>query len=228
MLSILLLGFVLGMRHATDPDHVVAVTTIVSRERSLRRAAPIGALWGLGHSVTIFVVGGALLLFGLVIPPHVGLGMELSVAVMLVLLGAVNVAAYYRRRAHGHDHSHDHEHAHTTGGRLAQLARPLVVGVVHGLAGSAAIALLVLGTIRDPLWGLAYLVIFGAGTMAGMVLITTAVAMPFAMAAQRFERLHRAIALGSGLASVAFGLFLVYRIGMVDGLFTGHVRWTPE
>lgn len=93
LLSILFLGFFLGMRHATDADHVVAVTTIVARERSLRAAAPIGAVWGLGHTVTILLVGGGIIVFGVVIPPRVGLTMELSVALMLILLGGLNLAA---------------------------------------------------------------------------------------------------------------------------------------
>jgi high-affinity nickel-transport protein len=243
LLSILLLGFFLGMRHATDPDHVVAVTTIVSRERTLRAAAPLGAIWGLGHTVTILVVGGAIILFGVVIPPRVGLSMELAVAVMLLLLGGLNVSGIVRH-AHaiaghegtGHTHAGDHEHADAALARIDRrlgrfaayrFVRPLVVGVVHGLAGSAAVALLVLGTIREPLWGIAYLVVFGVGTIAGMLLITTALAMPVAYAARRFERLHRGLGLASGVLSVVFGLFLVYQIGFVDGLFTGHPRWTP-
>src|SRR6202040_1838868 len=97
MLAIVLLGFFLGMRHATDPDHVVAVTTIVSRERTMLHAAIIGALWGLGHTVTILVVGSAIILLKLTIPPALGLTMELSVACMLILLGALNLTGLTRR-----------------------------------------------------------------------------------------------------------------------------------
>jgi high-affinity nickel-transport protein len=253
LFSILFFGFFLGMRHATDADHVVAVTTIVSRERTLRAAAPIGAIWGLGHTATILVVGGAIILFGIVIPPRVGLTMELSVALMLILLGGLNLAVFMRhtravarREAHAHGgNATPHEHVHNAGHEAAdatlarldrrlgrfgayRLVRPLIVGVVHGLAGSAAVALLVLGTIRDPLWALGYLVVFGVGTIAGMLLITTALAMPFAYAARRFGRLHRALGVVSGLLSLAFGVFLVYEIGFVHGLFTSHPQWTPE
>jgi high-affinity nickel-transport protein len=238
LLSILLLGFFLGMRHATDPDHVVAVATVVSRERTLRAAAPIGAIWGLGHTLTILLVGGAILLFGVVIPPRLGLTMELSVGLMLILLGGLNVAvvarqarAVARRGAHGHAAAD----AAMSGidrrlGRFGayRIVRPLVVGVVHGLAGSAAVALLVLGTIRDPAWAIGYLAVFGVGTIAGMLLITTALAMPFAYAARRFGRLHRGLVVASGVLSLAFGLFLVYDIGFVHGLFTSHPQWTPE
>jgi high-affinity nickel-transport protein len=239
--SILLLGFLLGMRHATDADHVVAVAAIVSRERTLRAAAPIGALWGAGHTATILVVGGAIVVFGIVVPPRLGLTMELSVAVMLILLGGLNLAVFLRRarRGDGAGGPRDlaHEAADTTVAgldrRLGALGayrflRPLLVGVVHGLAGSAAVALLVLGTIRDPVWALGYLAVFGAGTIAGMLLVTTALAMPFAFAARRFERLHRGLGVLSGVLSVSFGLFLVYEIGFVHGLFTSHPHWTPQ
>jgi high-affinity nickel-transport protein len=117
--------------------------------------------------------------------------------------------------------------------RLAHLGayravRPLVVGVVHGLAGSAAVALLVLGTIRDAGWAVAYLLVFGVGTVAGMLLITTALAMPVAYAARRFERLHRGLGLAAGVLSLAFGVFLFYQLGFVHGLFIGHPQWTPD
>ncbi|HEX4684693.1 MAG TPA: hypothetical protein VH277_18390, partial [Gemmatimonadaceae bacterium] len=156
--SILLVGFVLGMRHATDPDHVVAVTTIVSDQPSLARASAIGALWGIGHSITIFLVGGALVAFRLVIPPRLGLAMEFVVALMLIALGTLNLS-----------------------GRsfpARSTARPLAVGFVHGLAGSAFIALLVVAAVPGVALGLFYLALFGVGTVAGMALITLAIALP--------------------------------------------------
>src|SRR5271167_3648054 len=126
LLSILAVGFFLGMRHATDPDHVIAVTTIVSNQRNIMRSALIGAFWGVGHTVTIFVVGAGIILFNLVIPVRVGLSMELSVAVMLIILGLANVAGFLRsvpetsiqnhgeeKVIHSHPHSHgDHIHSH--------------------------------------------------------------------------------------------------------------------
>jgi len=262
-LSIVVLGFLLGMRHATDPDHVVAVTTIVSRERSIRAAALIGALWGVGHTLTILVVGGAIMLFGAVITPRVGLTMEFSVAVMLILLGILNLSGVlgwidgrlapgrtgtvpFDTHAHGdyvHQHAHDEDggaHGHTEEdtplGRLDRTfrrfglyhtVRPLVVGTVHGLAGSAAIALLVLATIPRSTWALAYLLVFGVGTIAGMMLITVAGSLPFTYTARRFRLVNHCLGLASGLVSVGFGVFLVYRIGLVDGLFTSAPRWTP-
>ena len=302
LLSITLLGFFLGMRHATDPDHVIAVTTIVSRERNIFHAGVIGALWGLGHTVTILLVGSVIILFKLTIPPRLGLSMELSVGFMLILLGVLNLTGVMRRAmewiairgmgrdAHSHFilgsrmvHTHEEdgetisndsfslpgwtviegelplarqdeqvepdqslrglqaEPASSSSGLQVEPApvwwkklsvfhilRPLLVGIVHGLAGSAAVALLVLTAINQPAWAVAYLLIFGLGTVAGMMLITAAIAVPFAYTMRNFGRLNRGLVMASGFLSVAFGLFLCYQIGFVDGLFTGHANWVPR
>jgi high-affinity nickel permease len=266
LLSILAVGFFLGMRHATDPDHVIAVTTIVSNQRNSMRAALIGAFWGLGHTLTIFVVGAGIILFNLVIPTRVGLSMELSVAFMLIILGLINVAGFVRsmpagsvqnhseeKVVHSHAHSHgdyvhSHPHAHQPEGHphapdhtpLAwmdrafgrigayQYLRPLVVGIVHGLAGSAAVALLVLTTIRNVHWAIAYLLIFGVGTIGGMMLITMSLASAFTMVGKGRQKFSRRLALASGLLSLGFGLFVAYQICFVNGLFTGHAQWTPR
>ncbi len=232
---VLALGFFIGMKHATDADHVVAVSTIVSRERTLRAAAPIGVLWGLGHTLTIVLVGGAIILFGFVISPRLGLGMEFSVALMLVLLGALTVRNVLRdtvsiARVHGHG-PHEHSHAIDPESRhqgRPRFLRPLLVGIVHGLAGSAAVALLVLNTIRDPMWAVAYLLIFGIGTIAGMLVVTVALAMPLVLTVRRFDRVHRALGLASGILSVVLGLLLAHEIGFVQGLFTENPTWNPH
>jgi high-affinity nickel permease len=211
-LSVLALGFLLGMRHATDADHVVAVTTIVSQQPSVARAAGIGALWGAGHTATIVLVGGAILLFRLAIPPRLGLAMEFAVAVMLVFLGLRSVrAAGSRQRA-----------------AIWSSIRPIVVGFVHGLAGSAFVAMLVLTAIQSPVVGIAYLLVFGVGTIAGMTLVTAAIAVPSAYAATRVHGAQRYVQLAAGVASVGFGLFLAHRVGVVDGLFAATPHWTPE
>jgi high-affinity nickel-transport protein len=264
ILTIIGVGFLLGIRHATDPDHVIAVTTIVARQQSVRHAGVIGVLWGLGHTITIVLVGTGIIVFNLAIPPRIALGMELAVGLMLILLGVLNLTGATRWiterftpehgagivHAHVHHHggeAHMHTHAHQPDAHLGldeqpegsfqqllarlglyQLLRPLAVGVVHGLAGSAAVALLVLTTIRDPRWAIAYLLVFGVGTIAGMMLITMILGAPFAYTGRRFAHLNRGLGLASGVISVAFGVFLTIQTGFVDGLFTSHPQWTPH
>lgn len=261
LLTIVAVGFFLGMRHATDPDHVIAVSAIVSRERSLRSAMLIGAFWGLGHTLTILGVGSAIVGFSLVIPPRLGLSMELCVGLMLILLGVLNLSGFRRFLAgeadavrlhshphrHGdyvHTHPHQHEperHPHAPaqtplarldrifgGLRPYQALRPFVIGIIHGLAGSAAIALLVLATIRNARWAIAYLLVFGIGTIAGMVLITVAIGSTVTYTQRRFQRFSHALATVSGLLSLGFGLFLAYRVGFVNGLFTTRPQWLPH
>src|SRR5579883_1142381 len=227
-LEIIAIGFVLGMRHATDPDHVIAVSTIVSRERSIAKAGWIGALWGCGHTLTIFIVGAAIILLGLVIPARIGLTMEFSVGIMLLLHFPVrSPSPASEHRAESLPLPAAAERSLRKLG-LFPTIRPLLVGIVHGLAGSAAVALGILSAIREPRWAVAYLLIFGIGTIAGMMLITAALALPFSFAGYRFGWLNRGIVASSGVISLAFGLFLAYHIGFVDGLFTNHPVWTPR
>jgi high-affinity nickel-transport protein len=256
------IGFLLGMRHATDADHVVAITTIVGRQRTLAGAGIIGALWGLGHTLTVTAVGLVIIVFGLVIPPPVGLALELLVGIMLVLLGVLTLSGGMTRLVeryappHDHPHAHDdttHTHAHdlaheledleerpVTRSRLAfsataalsrlgtfNLVRPITIGLVHGLAGSAAIALLVLASVPDAVGQLVYLGVFNFGVVVGMALITSVIGLPFVLASARFDRLHRLLVVASGVLSIALGLLLIYEIGFVDGLFTGNPTWTP-
>jgi ABC-type nickel/cobalt efflux system permease component RcnA len=231
------IGLLLGMRHSTDPDHVVAVSTIVSKQRSIRQAGLIGSIWGLGHTLTIFAVGSMIILFGVVIPPRLGLSMEFSVALMLILLGVLNLTgvmqrmtSYLTRRRKPSTAPAVETFLDRSVGRfgLYQCARPLVIGIVHGLAGSAAVALLVLSTIHSPIWATVYLLVFGAGTMLGMMCMTAAMAVPLAYAGNRFAGLSRFFTLASGVVSVCFGCFLVYQLGYLGGLFTSHPHWTPQ
>ncbi len=244
--TVVLLGLFLGMRHSTDPDHVVAVSTIVSRHKSIKHSAMIGMLWGLGHSLTIFVVGAIIIFFGVIIPPRLGLSMEFSVALMLILLGVLNLTGVMRwitERWTPAEKTPSVVSATSaeippaspslrtrTFSRLGlyQTLRPFVIGLVHGLAGSAAVALLVLSTIRSPAWATAYLLVFGAGTMVGMMIMTTAIAMPLAYTGKKFVNANRYMTTTSGILSMAFGLFLVYHIGLVDGLFTAQPHWIPQ
>ncbi len=213
--SAAVLGFMLGLRHATDADHVVAVTAIVARERSLRRAAWIGVLWGIGHSITVFTVGGVIIAFRLVIPPRLGLLLEFGVALMLIFLGFSNL----RGGAPAHEHGHTHEFDHR---------KPLLIGTVHGLAGSAAVAILVLAAIPQTLWAFAYLFVFGVGTIAGMMLVTVLVAAPAMYASERVARLHGGIRLAAGALSLGFGLLLAREIIVGGGLLSAAPSWSPK
>lgn len=214
-LSAALLGFLLGLRHATDADHVVAVTAIVARERTMRRAAWIGALWGVGHTITVFAVGGAIIAFRLVIPPRLGLALEFGVAIMLIFLGFSNLRGGNTAQPHDHPHEFD-------------VKRPLLIGTVHGLAGSAAVAILVLTAIPQTLWALAYLIVFGVGTIAGMMLVTVILAAPAMYASERVARLHGGIRLAAGALSLVFGLLLAREIIVDGGLLSAVPTWSPK
>jgi hypothetical protein len=272
VVSFLFLGFFLGMRHATDADHVVAIATIVSRERSLIGSALIGAAWGVGHTITVTAVGTAIIMFGVVIPPQLGLSMEFAVGIMLVLLGVLTLtgmgravgAAHSHARAdvpdghadlhdhlHAHgDYVHRHPHGHGPGahghaeahtplarldrsrlGRIAfyQWLRPFAVGLVHGLAGSAAVALMVLSIIREPMAAVGYLLLFGLGTVVGMMLITLLLSAPFAFTAVNLPKFNWRLRVASGLVSFVFGVVLIYSIGFAEGgLFSGAPTWEPR
>lgn len=234
VVSAALLGFVLGLQHATDPDHLVAVATIVTRERGFAAGAAVGLCWGLGHALTLTAAGLAVVALNVPLPAALATGFELAVAAVIVALGAGRLADALRGRdagggwpmARDHDHGgraalhrHPRWHLHPSrpllralgGPPLALAARAAAVGAVHGLAGSAAVSLLVLATLRSPAGAAAYLGVFAAGTLVGMVVLTAAMSYPVALAA-RFAAARRALALGSGLGAVVFGLVHAARV----------------
>ena len=194
LVFILATALVLGMRHATDADHVIAVSTIASRERSIWRASLIGMWWGAGHMTTILLVGGAIVGFKLVLPPRINAAFELCVALMLIVLGVRGLLTAYQPRSR------------------IQPVSPFAVGVVHGLAGSAAAALLILPLIPNPAWAVLYLLVFGLGTIGGMATLTWAIAGSTMYATRRIRGLDRWIIAGAGAISLCFGAFLLYRI----------------
>src|SRR5919198_4743690 len=179
-------GFVLGLRHALDPDHVVAVTTLASEKTGLRRTSLVGAFWGLGHALSLALAGGTILALRLRVPPAVGDALEAVVGAMLVILGAAALRRAARVRLHAHPHAHGgqvhvhfhahdrarapgdaigHHHPHPFRGGL----RPFLVGLMHGVAGSAGLALLALGAAPSLAAGLTYIAILGLGWIAGML-----------------------------------------------------------
>lgn len=217
-LPLLALGLVFGLRHAADPDHVVAVTAITARTRRITPAALLGAVWGLGHTLTLFVVGVGIIAFNWAVPPRIGLSLEFVVALALVTVGLLNLRSAPRSSDAG---------LGAEQGR-PPTARAFAVGMAHGLAGSAAVALLVLATVRHPVWACVYLLVFGVGTLLGMMLITTGLALPLSAAARRWGGATRLLRLSTGVLSLAFGAWLIYQVGWQDGLFLATPHWTPH
>lgn len=206
MLSAALLGFLLGIRHAADPDHVAAIAALVARHRRVGFAARIGAAWGLGHSLTILAVGGVLVALRIAVPPRWTLGAELLVAAILVVLGIANLRAFGRpREAHPRA-----ETPHVHGGRTA--LRAFGVGIAHGLGGSAAVAILALAAMPTTQTAVAYLAVFGIGTVGGMVVLSLALGLPLLLA-HRAPTITRWVLAGSGVVSIGAGLYLAYAVG---------------
>ncbi|HVF27466.1 MAG TPA: sulfite exporter TauE/SafE family protein [Pyrinomonadaceae bacterium] len=236
-LAVLGLGLVFGLKHATEADHVVAVSTIVSEQRNLWRAALVGALWGAGHTASLIVVGVIVLALRIAIPEYVGAWMEFGVALMIIGLGVAALARSLRKRAdvHLHQHTHDgvphaHIHFHEEGTEHAAAPaahshavsrigiKPVIVGAVHGLAGSAALTLLVLTQIQSVFVGLLYLIVFGVGSIAGMLMMSSLVGLPFALSARRFSGFSTGLQTVAGALSIAFGIWYAYGTGVASDL----------
>jgi len=223
----LTLGFVLGLRHALDPDHLVAVSTIVSEHKSIKRSSMVGTFWGLGHTASLLGIGIVILLLRASIPAHFEPWMEAPVAAMLIVLGVSATWRAFRERGwqvHTHTHSHEdrgphthvHLHAHEQHDhkhRLFRMGRkPFLVGLVHGVAGSAALTLAVLTTIPSAALGLLYITVFGIGSIGGMLLMSAMIGLPFAVTARRFSVVNGGIRLFAGVFSVLFGLMLAWNL----------------
>lgn len=230
MLTTLAIGFLLGMEHALDADHVVAVSAMVSRYRNLRRSSLVGIIWGLGHTATLLLVGLLVILFKVTIPDRLALSMEFAVGLVLVALGGSVIKGYLTGRVHAHAHRHGdqiHRHFHSHAGgqdhdhehRVQQHRQTMLVGMIHGLAGSAALMLLVLATIRTPALGLLYILVFGGGSILGMLGTSTPLGLPFVLTLGRFSSLHQTIRLTVGATSVAYGVWIMAHIGIKEGLF---------
>lgn len=234
----LLFGLLMGLRHALEVDHVAAVASLAARSGEARRIVGLGALWGLGHTLTLFTFGMVVLLLDAVIPQRLALSLELAVGVLLVILGGDIVGRMILARVHFHVHRHAdgvrhfhahshagerghdparHEHVHAQGLPL----RALVVGLVHGMAGSAALILLTLGQF-EALWpAFLYLALFGLGTMLGMAVLSVAISVPLQIMARTLTWAHNALNAVTGTATIGVGLWLIYDIGFAGGLIAG-------
>ncbi len=231
----LVTGFLFGLKHAFDADHLVAVGAIVSERRSTFGAALVGAMWGLGHTLSLLLVGIVVVLLRMPVPEELALGLEFLVAVMISGLGLHLLYRIIRSRGaslHLHEHSHGglrhtHPHLHFTDGEgesgghhhhVRGGRKPFLVGMMHGLAGSAALMLLVLSTITSPLHGLLYIAIFGGGSILGMFLVGAVMSLPYSWLSRRFTGVDTAFRVAAALMSIAFGAYLIYEIGFVEGL----------
>jgi sulfite exporter TauE/SafE len=230
-LAILSYGFLLGLRHATEADHLAAVSTIVSERKSLFSSAFIGGIWGLGHTISLLAAGIFVLLLDFQTSERTERILEFSVGVMLFLLG-LNVLRKLIKGGHLHFHAHEHgrrEHVHPhihqtadephTHHGLRFSPRALIVGMVHGLAGSAALMLLVIPTIESRVAGLLYIVVFGVGSIGGMMLMSFLVGLPFHLTEKKFNRLNYLLQGAAGLVSIGLGLFIAYEKGFAENLF---------
>ena len=226
-LSVLTLGLILGLKHAVEADHLAAVTTIVTERKSLWSSSIVGGLWGIGHTIPIVVIGLIVILLRLEIKEYVGLSLEFCVGLMLIALGANalwKLSRHKQLHLHTHEHGgqvHVHPHFHAeeeaqephTHHNFKLNLRPLLVGVMHGLAGSAALVPLVVAEIRSPLVGLFYMLVFGLGSISGMMLMSALVGLPMHFTAARFMRFNVALRVAAGVFSIGFGILMVYQIG---------------
>ena len=231
VLSTLGLGFFLGIKHAFDADHIIAVSTLTTERKGFWNSSLIGMVWGVGHTSSLLVVGLLVVLLGLQIPESVSQWMEFSVALMLIVLGVNTLWKLHRGAVlHAHDHEHGqhrhrHPHLHEHGLEEHTLpnhhpvklgTKPFIVGVVHGLAGSAALMLLILTTISSKLLALIYIAVFGCGSLGGMFVMTAAMSVPFSIVSNH-KRLNHHIRQSAGIISVVFGLFIAWQIAFLQG-----------
>lgn len=231
-LGILGFGFLIGLKHATEADHLAAVSTIVSERKSLWSSAVIGGFWGLGHTISLFLAGVFVLLLNFQISERTERILEFGVGIMLLLLG-LNVLRkllqggnlHFHAHEHG-DHAHAHPHIHThadekeTHHGFSFSPRSVIIGMIHGLAGSAGLMLLLIPTIDSKIVGLLYIIIFGVGSIAGMMIMSFLVGLPFHFTANRLNRLNYVLQSIAGLISIGLGLFIIYEKGVVEGLIS--------
>jgi len=229
MIEILLMGFLLGMRHAMESDHVAAVASLVTKSPSMRESIRLGSVWGMGHTLTLFVFGSAVMLLDQMIPEHMALMLEFTVGIMLVALGIDVMRRFIQERMHIHVHRHadgsrhihfhshadkalhaDHSHEHLHAGRFPM--RALLVGIMHGMAGSAALIVLTLQSVHSFATGMIYIALFGAGSIAGMAALSAAIMLPLQQSANRFSALHHYLQLAIGSATLCLGISIMYDI----------------
>lgn len=222
----LLLGLLLGARHALDADHVMTITAIIGRYRSILPSALVGLVWSIGHNFTLFVVALAVLVLRLSIPPTLALSAEFAVGALLVVLGAPMVWRLMKSKTHVHVHQHDnkshfhvHSHADTRGHDHAHVRKPLLIGMLHGLAGSGALTLVVLTTMPSLGQGLLFLAIFAVGITVTMVMLSGLIGLPFRLTAGLSLRLNRWTQGVAGMVSIVLGFLIMWQTGLAGNPF---------
>ncbi|MED4227693.1 urease accessory protein UreH [Neobacillus cucumis] len=207
-ISILFLGFILGIKHSIEPDHIIAVSTMVSKSKKLSRSTLTGVFWGIGHTSTLLIVGMILVLMKGELSDKWAMSLEFLVGIMLVYLGMKNMIV--DRKIDSHQKAHNHE--------KASLIKITVIGFVHGLAGSAAMVLLTMSTVSTVRECALYILIFGIGTIIGMMSFTTIIGIPFVYSKKSIN-LDRSLTQLAGSVSFLFGIYYMYNIGVCEGLF---------
>lgn len=222
LLSTLILGFFLGIKHAFEADHMIAVSQIVNKHNNPLKAALVGTFWGMGHTTSLFIIGLIVLLAKISIPINISLLFELLVGVLLVFLGIkslTKIKSIIHSHIHKHyDQTHSHAHQHSSQEHKHSHKSSFIIGSLHGLAGSGALMILVLSTIRSTLSGVFYILIFGLGSILGMTAISVLLGVPFIYSTKKFPKVSLYINLIAGVISIVFGLFIIYEIGFVGGL----------
>jgi ABC-type nickel/cobalt efflux system permease component RcnA len=229
LLSILSLGFVLGIKHAIEPDHVIAVSTIASQSKKLLRSSLAGVFWGIGHTATLFLIGIVLIVMKGEIPEKWAMSLEFLVGIMLVYLGVTTILSFKNIHLHKHKHNgelHKHLHSHEHNGTHQHLhqhkkisyLKSMLIGLVHGLAGSGAMIVLTMSSVNSPWEAAVYILIFGTGTVIGMLFFTTLIGIPFVFSAKKFS-LNRTLTQVTGVISTVFGIYYMYNLGITEGLF---------
>ncbi len=236
-LTLLSLGFLIGMRHAIESDHLAAVASLATRDQTIRDTIRQGVIWGTGHTLTLFLFGSLVLLMDAVIPQTLAAALEFMVGLMLLALGIDVLRRLLRGRVHFHRHHHAdgtlHFHAHSHSGECGHPAvhvhghrktltfplRALLVGMMHGMAGSAALILLTVQAVQTPLTGIAYIALFGIGSIAGMAMLSIIIAVPLRYSATSLTWMHNGLRAAIGIITVVIGSVIVYDIGIAGYLF---------
>jgi ABC-type nickel/cobalt efflux system permease component RcnA len=229
LLSVLALGFILGIKHAIEPDHVIAVSTIASQSKKLWNASLAGVFWGIGHTATLFIIGIILILLKGEIPEKWAMSLEFLVGIMLVYLGIKTIFSFKNIHIHHHQHDgddHKHVHSHQNSGghnhkhqhKKTTYLQSMLIGLVHGLAGSGAMVLLTMSTVKSIGEAAIYILIFGAGTVIGMLFFTTIIGIPFVLS-KKSKTISRPLGIVTGVISTVFGIYYMYNLGVNDGLF---------